>query len=409
MMKKVHSLLLVIALIFAMAVPASAAEDSNWIELLETTTVNDSGVNWFSYSTSATISIPTPRQMRVVAVDMLLSYTNGTAPDSVEFISGGYITKLTVSQLTNGMARVYGVITNTFYTDVQFRFTRSANTTSTVEVLSCRINSLPYQNFDASADVLLGNAYYPVNDIIDLAGHGLPNANVSEQIRISVYDWQKYDTLSIMGYFDDAAISSIRASIGSVAIDVDVSFIDTESAGGWIKWENDENDGDGTITDWYSEYLFSISVDVSDLRAFYTEPLYLYVTCDYDMAFGATFICQYVTGSVLVPDISDLTWWQRFTSFMTDLFGGEDPAADDFASNMESQATEAEDLIDELEQVTKPPVGDIDVDLSDVVSGADVSNAASPLTALLSNELFFSMTMISLTLALVAYVLYGKR
>lgn len=87
MMKRLLSLILAVALIFVLAVPVSADESNNttWTELLETATVNDSGNNLVTFSTTShTFRIATPQYMRCTKVDMLIAHPSGSAPTSVK-------------------------------------------------------------------------------------------------------------------------------------------------------------------------------------------------------------------------------------------------------------------------------------------------------------------------------------
>lgn len=420
MMKRLLSLILAVGLIFVMALPASAAEESAWIELLEYSTVDDSGSNWFNYTSTATVSIPTPYSMRCTKVDLLITYPANTAPSKVEVVYGGTYYPLEMLRIDDNTSRVFGTIQNNFYSDVRIRFTRSSSASSYLEILSCRVSQLVTQEVVADAQVFANNTYYPISTNIEVLGDDDPkyaNLNSDATIRIDVQDWMKFDTLTIWGSASSFAISSIRVNVGTLGVPFSVSYLTNITSNEWSEWVTDYGGDTGAILSnphFYGKTLYCINIDLSQLDRTYnyngsSYPMYVYLTGTFPVDYGYTFNCQYVNGCITIPDKTAASLWNRFTSFMSDLFGGNSSDAEDFASDMESQATEAEDLIDELEQVTKPSVGDIDVDLSDVVSGAHVSNAAAPLTALLSNELFLSMTMISLTLALVAYVLYGKR
>ena len=57
-----------------------------------------------------------------------------------------------------------------------------------------------------------------------------------------------------------------------------------------------------------------------------------------------------VTGSVNTADTSDVTWWNRFTTFMTDLFGGDDPGVLDDLGDSSNSISSNTDQIHGFEQ-----------------------------------------------------------
>lgn len=431
MTRKIVSLLAAIALICALAVPVSAAEsdDGTWVELLSQATVNNSGSNYFSYTTSKTITVSTPSNMRICAVDMLISYTAGTLPTKVEFYNGNGWAVLTVREIGPGLARVYGTVRATFYKTVQLRFTRSATSTTYAELLSLKVSRISTQNYVADADVYIDGGYVQQSTAYELPGAYDGHYSNQNQVRINVYDWANFDQLTIWGSSNMMPINSIRATVGTLGLPIQVSYMDMSSAGssdyitggsqggavtdgyGYVydTW-TDTWEESNEVTDTSGKWLYCVTVDLTGVdRTMAADPLYVYMTGFYDEFYGYSFTLQYVNGTVIVPDTSEVTWWNRFTSFMTELFGGDTYEADDFSSEMESQGAQMDDMVDQMDDVTRPDVNDIDIDLTDVVSNQDVTTYTAPLSALLSNSMFFSMTMISLTLALVAYVLFGKR
>lgn len=427
MMKRILSFVLGAALVIVLAVPVQAAEtDGAWVELLETATVNDSGNNLFTLAaTSGTFRIKTPQYMRLTKVDMLISHPSGATPTAVSVWYNGSYYGLTVAKIDAYTTRVYGAnIPDTLYADVYFQFTKSGTASVTYQILSCRVTSLYSQEYQADADVYIRetDTTYGVNynSVVPAADE---SGVTDGQVRVTVYDWRKYDSLTIWGSAVDFPISSIRATLGTLGLPITVSYMEGTEAGGYITWDSIEtgavddygiyqHDGTGWAdleTRPAGKWLYCITIDLSGADRTLGYPIYIYFTGIYEMIWGYTFNCQYVNGSISVADTTQVTWWNRFTKFMDGLFGVDDSAADEFESQMESQGQEMQDAVDQLDTMQKPAVSDINVDLSGIVSNSDLTLAASPLSALLSNELFFSMTLISLTLALVAYVLYGKR
>ena len=179
---------------------AHAAEQSAWIELLETATVNDSGQNWFKYSSTATVSVSTPYSMRLTKIDLLITYPANTAPTKVEVFYNGTYYQLEMRRIDSNTSRVFGSIQQNFYSDVRIRFTRSSSATSYLEILSCRVSQIVNQEVQAQAQVIVGDTFYPTGTHIELSGSDDPqyaNINSDATIAIEVQDWMKFDQLTI--------------------------------------------------------------------------------------------------------------------------------------------------------------------------------------------------------------------
>lgn len=91
------------------------------------------------------------------------------------------------------------------------------------------------------------------------------------------------------------------------------------------------------------------------------------------------------------------------------LLGGETGVADEFQGEVTQQAGELEQMSSALESVEKPEISEVSGDLSSHVESSDVILAASPIQPLLENQYILSIFMISMTLMLGSYVLYGKK
>lgn len=417
-MKRFFSLLAVVALICALAVPASAAEtdDGTWVELLETGFVNGGSHNYFDYVSTKTISINTPSNMRICKVDILFTYSVGTLPSKVEFYNLNGWASLTVKEIGPGLARAYGTVRSTFYSNVQLRFTRSATTTTYCELLSCRVSRISTQDFVADADIYVdGLGSFAVGEHVnevDLDEH-YPEELL---LRVNVYDWQKFDTLTIWGSMKDASINSIRATIGTLGVPFEVSYMDMENSGEWMHAVSSHYDSinststDASITNWYGKTLFCITIDLRGIDRTKPDSLLVYFTGDFDSWTGWTFNCQYVNGSIIVPDTSEATWWSRFTKFMSGLFGSEkEDDADDYAGTMESQSQQMQDAVDQMDSVSRPAVDQIDVSVDSYVDPSSMSAAGDIIGAFMGNQLIMSMIMISMTLALASFVIFGRK
>ena len=441
---------------------ASNANDSGWIELLEYDTLNSSGKNLFSYTTSGTFEITLPRRMRLSKIDMLVSYSYGTKPDYVEIAVGSKWVALEIHEIQNGLARIVGRFDYTFYNSVIVRFRKSATASSTVEVFSCKVTPLTVQEFFVDASLYVGGISHPIGQTYDKAGIGDDYTTTPiEQTRITVKDWQKYDSLTIWGSFSNLSLSSIRATLYTSGLPISVSYMDMSNTGYWVEMAGSSLESLGSFTTLTGgKYLFCITIDLTDVDRTLTDPLYVYMTGLYKKAWGFSFTCQYVNGHVFTADTSDVTFWVRFKEFLNTCFSGLTSAintgfsnvnswitaqtnilsarlnniwqeiedgfenvgnwferyfgqdstdAEEFQDDAAQKGEEMDDLNEQLQDVTKPSVSDIETDLDGFVDSGTSDVVATKLAVLTGDTLIVSMFMITLTVALLSYILFGKR
>lgn len=311
-----HAVLALI-LAFVLVVPFKVqAEGFQWVELLDDQTVNSSGKNWFSYTSSTTFEVPTPMQMRVSAVDMLIACTNGTIPTKVEFYDGSSWVALNVTSISNGMARVFGTLTYTFYTSLKFRFTKSGSTTSTVEILSLKMQTLRVTEANATGAITILDNGISSSMSTGTVKYLNPSTGAAEprsfQINANYSNAYVYDYLTLFGYVDYASITSIRAVYGTTVLPYDVNFIDVNSS---MIWNASDFDTAG-----YGLYYFSITVDLSQIDRAAKNTCQIIISGDYSSAYGMAAKIESFKGGFLVPDNSGVSNWNRFTTFMTGLF-----------------------------------------------------------------------------------------
>ncbi len=418
------SRLLLLALALALSisaivpVTATSAEGEGlknpWVELLEYGTVNDAGKNTFSFTQSVTVSVPVPLEMRAHRVEMLVSYNENQAPATVSLVYNGQDYPLTVLTINSTTARVYGTIPAAFYKSLNFRFTRTATNTAWYEMFSCRITALQRQDIASSADMdfwyttwsgdTSQTEYKWIKQGESFSAVGsLANAVDVWQARVNVWDWDKFDSVTIWGAVDLATINSIRATVGSVSLPVEVNFLDATTGDYWA-------DPDVRYPDLYGRYVFSATIDVSGLDPTTgADSMEIYLTGKYWDQTGMIMQFQSCTGSLLVADTGAVTWWQKFTAFMRDLFGANSQTADEFQDDMHQQVQEVQDAADQIDKVTRPPLDDVNVDLGAYVDAAGTAQAGEMFGQLFDNALVLPMVMISLLVALAAFVIFGKR
>ncbi len=405
--------LIVTVLCTSMAAPVSAAEDDSvWVELLETETVDDSGSNAFSYSTKAIISIPTPMELRCSDVEMLITYIPGTVPDSVQFLARGEYRNLTILEIVPGLARIYGGTPAYYFDELQFVFNRNSTNQTSVQILSCRIRSVARQHFEASGQVYMYNTYYPFSTYIEYPGIETANHNVNSttQIRIDVTDWAKYDMLTIWGTADYVALQSIQATIDVVGLPITVSYMSNIETNEWTDWTVDASGDTGaavSMPHYNGKIFYCIEIDVSEVDpALSDNPLHLYMTGVFQAYSGFIFNCEYVNGSIIVADTSGASWWTKFTTFMTELFSPDSPEADDFSSEMESQGAVMDDMVGQMDTVEKPDIEDVNVDAGAYVDSEAMATTGQVMNEFMMNEMVLTMLLIAASVGLGAFIVF---
>lgn len=94
---------------------------------------------------------------------------------------------------------------------------------------------------------------------------------------------------------------------------------------------------------------------------------------------------------------------------MKSLFNPDDSGANQFQGEAGEKADEMEDANQVLDNVTKPSVDDIVTDFSEFASDEDFTAVGNIFGYMVNDSLFSTILLMSLTVALLAYVLYGKR
>lgn len=424
--RKFFALLAALSVFMACAVPVSASSNSAWVELLEYSTVNNAGNNLVT-SASSTVSfyINTPQKMRVNKVDMLLSHPSGYAPTSIEVYYSGTYYPLTLAKIDEYTTRAYGAnIPNNIYTELTFRFRRNTTSQLSYQILSCRVTSIEATEMNATAYAEIDGTTYNVPFAESFTNEYTTDVWGHFQFPVVVKDWQKFDTITISGSLSAIALSSIRATVGGLGLPYEMSYAVSPSGGStsnsyqWhdIKYYSYDDTYKGsteettyTYNDYHGKVLFSLTIDLSGLDRTSTNNLYCYFTGLANPFFGYDIQLLKVTGTVNIADTSNTTWWTRFTSFMRELFGSDTSDSDQFQEEAENQGSELDNLNEQLNAVTKPPIEDITVDVGDFISPSDIQNVSSGLSEFTNDSLVVSIISINLIVALVAYILYGKR
>lgn len=440
-MKKIISLALVLVLAVGFAVPASASEFDNtsYTEILDYSFVNGSS-NYVSLSSTTDFNVPLPSNMYYSYVEIIVRSGVGLSGISV---AG---TSLTRVSLENNMYRYYG--------NVGFRLSKelpltliSSGTHAAVEFLSIKISRASYDHVPEVGTLYVndytGSHTVKMSSSGNSASYTVPwdyeggDGTTGITTWISVPNWRKYDYLDISFDTSSQTITSISAMFGAVYVPCDLTYLNDaassgiDAKGSYIVARLDLRGLDRTKTD----SLF-LRFDSTGRTGTATTTLYRvsgYIVTDTPSAFSIWMrrLQDTVSSSIsslqtsIVSSLSSFkssmeTWFtnirdnlntnfQSLKDHLTSLFDKDTTDSDEFAASIESQVGQIDDANNALDSVTKPDVDDINVSLDSYVDSEIVSSVGDLFGVFLSGGIFSTMVYISLTLALVSFVLYGKR
>ena len=425
-MRKTLSLLLAVALIAALAVPVLAAEGNpgGWIELLEYSSVQSNGENWFTLNgQSGGFTVPLYGEKRLCKVDMLIWHQYAERITSASVTAGNTTQSLTILHVGDGLSRVYGAIPNAYYEFLNVSLSHSSTAKVTFELLSCKVTAVQTTDMPASGTIWPDdNASAPISAPGSFLTEGDgTDLTLPWQTPILISDWNKYDTVTVYGSLSGIGLNSVRCSIGSKGIPYEITYTSTNPTGTGVSYREsvsishyDTSDTyygnitgtHDTNTAYLGKVLFTITIDLAGIDRTVTHPLVVYFTgVTYDLHAHA-FNCQNLSGSIITPDTSGVTWWSRFTTFMTGLFGGDTTEANQFASEMEEANSALSDANEQLDSVSKPDIEEVPLDPSDLIDPSGMSDAGMIVQSLLVNELVLPMATITMIVGLAAFIIF---
>lgn len=411
--RKLFALLAALCVTLGAVVPAHASEIYNpWTDILDLTTVNNSGTNYFAFNNSTTINIDAGYESIVSYIDMVW-YCGYGAPDSIMlWRSTGSSSRLalTIKRIgSSNFYRVYGNVSG--YTMRNFKFDIVSNTaysgTSTYrsyEIRSCRIaGTIGTYNLNMSYTATPEpDAQYTRNcvfePVVDLE-YGIP---IPYTFEITPDDWALYDYLDIFIAAQGATIDSVAVHHNGRAIPYSTTEHGTSYAG--------QTTQDGYTGVILPDSYMMLHIDLTTIQhsSNVTPTIIItgfinngqYASIGWDSAIG--YVRDAERGGVL-------HWFNQAKEFLTGLFNPDASASDDFQDSAQNQGNEFEELNQQLETVTKPPVEDIQTNLDGYLDPEAAAQTAAAFRGLANNQLVVTMMLITLTSALVGYILFGKR
>lgn len=470
-MKRYISLTLAaVVLVVSLAVPSHAAENSFYVDALDYGTANN-GSNFTNYrSGSTTFVFELPSAYVPQGYDIL--FYSGHAPDRMYIDEGHSQYDLTVYSLGNYMYRAVlndGYIDGSNVITLVIEDSRG----DWIDFLSAKMFVVPNKSFTLPAYGLVSygngeeNTFYYRNDN-DYSGCSFPGTDnwLDDAYRayITLYDVTKFDRIDLQVYLRQLSISSISVTIGNQNIPFTYSYLQSEYTldSNLVNISIDsfnlaEYSGTMQITilgdvAYFDEAISSITILYSSGFVYANDPsvelhfhnkLVSFLSTQFNnistfftnlsSSISTNFSNWFSSLSSWIGDNTALirndlrdwftslwSWLDTNTKSITasisswgqaivDAINGDASDADDFKQQVDDSNKELNDMAAVMDSFTTPNIDSINVDVGSFVSSSDISSLTAPMAMLFESDLIVTCIMISIIMATVMFVLYGKR
>lgn len=402
------SLFLTVAVLLScMAVTVGASEietdQTQLINMLEFSTPNDSGNFYITTNSagigSATFTLPYGTLTRYF--DMYIS-TAGRTLNSATLVIGSGRYPLTVEPVSGtAYYRVYGIYGGSYSTSFTFEFDTGV-AGHVIQFYSLVAASQAAQVLPSPSTFILesqsvtqtsGAQLVTLSETFTTTLGG-NNAPWTSSIRNS--QWRKFDHMTFTLSYYTHSINNINVQIGGKPIPYTVNYI--ENPPDFNSYGNSTGLGDAV-----NIYSVSLTVDLNGIQRTDTNDLIITI-----QGMGTFATASLHNGYGYIPSElpeAEITWLQKIWKALV----GDTSKSDEYQEEMESQADAMQDAVDQMDAVTKPPVDNIDVSVDSFVDADGASAAGDVIGQLMGNNLILTMSMISVTVALVAYIIFGKK
>lgn len=411
--KRIIPFIVAVVLIFTCALPASADEfittvyDGYWIDLLDYTQVFDTG----NYGKP-------PAGVSRLTIDMPYTCTVGI----VDMVVGCYLqdVDLYVVHPRDGALKL-NKIAITGYNGTLYRYYLAFPVWDMSQlVLQCDTgNDITWLEFHAvrvSTKSAI-SSFTPLNGTVSwwqAERTIVKNPNVTTpaycdiygvewdyndfELNLTIPEWKEYDFVDMQLYLDVLAISSISATFNGSTVPLDISYIENASNGG--------------------HFLINVTIDMRYLfRGASRSPT---ITIQGKLVPDGDNFIQIVDchGFVLLDTTDPL--YYRFKS-VTDALKQQTqdivaalspPASDkitDYKDSASQQAGKVDAITDSMGTVSKPDAGDMNFSMNGLVNANAVTLATTPLAVILNNKYLKIICIMSFTLCIAGYILFGKK
>ena len=265
---------------------SASSPDSQYFDLLDYGTLNDSGSN--SGNSNGPLKYKLPYPMDVYAVDILISiYPESGSLTSASIEVPGDSMSLSVYHIDGYLYRLYGHISSSpFWNASEFELMLYGMGAYGVEFHRFIIHNASHETIaDYGSIDLNGNSAI-------MSGPG-QSASVNSNLgsfagRLYFSDWRKYDRVDFMVGIMVGEVVDVYASVGNVPVPVDVTYFSEAS---------------GT-----RQFYATLSVDLTDVSRDLTDRLTVYVDGISDSQVKV-FTLYSVNGVVYLDPPSPLVYW----------------------------------------------------------------------------------------------------
>lgn len=450
--------------VFSLAVPAKATSvtENVFLNVLDFDTVAGTSNQAWCWAGQNFVEFSLPMTFMVTYIDITVSvYSADFIPFYEHPAFGGQ--RLSMTHITDNLYRIYGAVpawgTDTLKlrfdcgSELWILFERVEILTSNVEHVFTRASGL-LEAYDVFEYVYRDPT---VSDPAYVTGTIPSDIDTSFIFTVTVPEWNVFDFVDIQLYALCKDITSITCFYGDVNIPIEVSFIDNGAGDSESSIYNISIRVDftgirrDTITDKNGEVIypqiivngnlltnhyfkfhllqcsgFVVLNDTSTLAFFFRQlgqnlsNWFSQVTSAVNSGFqnmgnslssGFQSVVNQFTSSPLVTKLSDIvsaigTGVDRIVEA---IWASSSQDQEDQQDEAATQASEMDELIDQMEEVTKPSIEDIPADIEEIVDGNAVALATGGLAAIMVNPVLNPLFTLALIFSTAAYVLFGKR
>lgn len=313
LIKRTVPVILVLALCFTCLVsPASAATGEIMYDLLDYSTLNDTGSNYVKFTQSSLVSYAVTDPVIFRYIDMTISMV-GALSDVYVGNSSTNMHQLTAEQISGSLYRVYGSIPSMTFSKFWIKFESGSDSTSWYTIHSLKVCNV-VSNTVPTIGRLVVSDYYGRNSDITMSSpdeepevyfRPLEGTIVNGDYVSWVYlsDWKRFDYIDVQLYINAADVTSLSVEQGDLFLEHDVSFIG----------DNDE------ITSWT---WIVVRVDLSSCDRSSANAPVITLSGHYFLEVDISHVrLQSIRGIVTIPEPSPLlAFWTNLKSFFSSNF-----------------------------------------------------------------------------------------
>lgn len=403
MIKRGFSLLLVALLLVISLSPAAYAadvwEDDMFFDVLSYSMPNDSNsLVCFATANKVTATFKLPEGRYIRYIDFIFQVAkNDTAPTVTVGVSATSTQKsLTIVDLGGQRYRVYGSYNQYSPT---ICITVSASSLQAVTFDAFRISYQAITVYDETGSCVISASDYsntinfvPTDTINYRSFLGASSPELNSFVTWTrMPNWRKYDFIDFTFSFDVSAINSVRVTIGDTIVPAEVSYLSSDGVNG--------------------HFWFAVRVDLTNVNRTSLEELMVTISGKVNSG-GSNFICvDGMRGYIDAGAVNLLYIYLRdiitSISSLKQAISGDSTSGDSFKNESSGLISGLDDISSSMDSVDRPSMDSINLDFSSDISSASalMGNIFTTFTGV---DWLSRLFLVSITLVLVSYILYGK-